>query len=54
MKKLRFKQWENLFQGFMEQKAIKADSTQDQNWKSDMKWNISSSLLEQYLEIPWA
>lgn len=26
MKKLGFKQWENLFQGFMEPKVIKANS----------------------------
>lgn len=30
MKKLGFKQWENLFQGFMEQKTIKANSAWDQ------------------------
>lgn len=56
MKKLGFKQGDgvNIFQGFIEEKAIKANSSWGQKEKPNMKWNISSSLLEQYLEFPWA
>lgn len=56
MKKLGFKQWDgvNLLQSFIEEKAIKVNSSWGQKGKSETKWSISSSLLEEYLEIPCA